>query len=260
LANRIELKASHQFSGTIWNTLTNSSGSLLFLEIRNEHLKKVSFSAYQVKTGTFLWKDVSFDEPWWISLAATAGDVLIFTIYTDTNNPDKKSILAYDINQQTLLWWKNDFSLTDITKNEVIGTESKFGLRKVVLDIISGEPKETTDYVLEQNFSVVRPLQYNQNTAHFDTVKLFLERKFSISPVNTIEYLEYETLVLISSYNVEQEGLANNLFVLTSEGTMLLHERIGERLKGIGVDTFFILSGYLIFVKNKCELVSYKTV
>jgi len=39
---------------------------------------------------------------------------------------------------------------------------------------------------------------------------------------------------------------------------LLLKEKLDEHLKGIGLDTFFVLSGYVFFVKNKVELVCYK--
>ena len=74
-----------------------------------------------------------------------------------------------------------------------------------------------------------------------------------------IEYLEYNSMVFISCY-IDRDGLANFLFVLRSDGTVLLEEKLDDQLKGIGLDTFFIFSGYLIFVKNKTRLVSYKVV
>jgi peptidoglycan/LPS O-acetylase OafA/YrhL len=102
-------------------------------------------------------------------------------------------------------------------------------------------------------------LQYYQETTHFETVKAFLSVKYQISAISVIEYLEYRSLLFISCY-VAGIDLANYLLVLNGDGEILLKEKIGGQLKGIGVDTFFILSGYLIFVKNGRELVSYKMV
>ena len=73
----------------------------------------------------------------------------------------------------------------------------------------------------------------------------------------TVEYVEYGSLIVISAFAGEQ-NLANYLFVFNSAGELLLKETLGEQLKGIALDTFFILSGFLIFVKNKSELVIYK--
>jgi hypothetical protein len=259
LVTGIELKARHFFQGTVWNIINHPDLPLLFLEIRKEQTKTVSFAAYDLEADSFIWRDISFEEPWWIRLGASCGPVLIFSIYTNTSNPDSQSILAYDIYKKSVIWWKNDFTLTGAVDCYVAGTQLKTGSRQITLDHLTGETIEKTELEWQQNFSLIRPLQYQHGNTHFDTIKLFLERKFRISAVSAIEYVEYGSLIVISCY-IEENGLANNLYVISSDGSVLLDERIGERLKGIAIDTFFLLSGYLIFVKNKGELVSYKMV
>jgi hypothetical protein len=59
---------------------------------------------------------------------------------------------------------------------------------------------------------------------------------------------------------VNEAGLANYLYGLSASGEILIKEKLGESLKGVGLDTFFIFSGHLIFVKSKNELISYKIV
>ena len=81
----------------------------------------------------------------------------------------------------------------------------------------------------------------------------------AILAVAAIEYLEYEDLIIVSVF-VTETGLANYLYGLNASGEILLKEKLGEDLKGVGLDTFFIFSGHLIFVKNKNELTSYKIV
>ena len=84
--------------------LADGMNRRLFLEIRNPVDKTVSFSALNLQNNQWLWKDVTFEETWWISLRAIEGDMLLFTIYTDTNNPDKKSVLAYDVMRKEVAW------------------------------------------------------------------------------------------------------------------------------------------------------------
>jgi hypothetical protein len=142
----------------------------------------------------------------------------------------------------------------------VAGVDTSLGMKFFTLRLHDGQPS-ADDSVLEpeQNFLLNKPLQYYPETAHFETVKSYMEAKLKISAQSVIEYLESNALIFISYYVVEPD-LANYLIVMHHDGKVILHERIGERLKGIGVDTFFILSGYLIFVKNKRELISYRLV
>lgn len=241
--------------------MTDGSHDRLYIEVRDVAQKRVTFSALNVQDTKWLWRDIVFEETWWISLTAVSGDILLLTLYTDSGNPDKKSLIAYDVIQGQIAWWKNGFSLSAVNSSFVLGIDLKFAAKSIVLDLFSGELVDHGDFHLEhvQNFPVIRPFQYEQDTAHFNTVRDFLELKCGIKAVVNLEYLEFESLIIASVF-VKEQDLANYLYVFTAEGNVVLKELLGRDLKGVGLDTFFIFSGQLIFVKNKCELLSYKIV
>ena len=261
MANTFDLRFSHTFQGIIWNLLADGNNHRLFIEVRDPVEKTVSFSALNLRNNQWLWKNITLEEPWWISLRAISGDILLLTVYTDTNNPDKKSVVAYDVPGNRMAWWYNGFSLTSVNNRCVRGVDSKFPGKETILDLFTGKPVQQVDFDLEdsQNFPVIRPFQYEEGTAHFDTVKDFLNARFGILPVATIEYLEFEDLITVSVF-LKEQGLANYLYAFNTSGEMLIKEKLGDDLKGVGLDTFFIFSGHLIFVKNKNELTSYKII
>jgi hypothetical protein len=261
LDNPPELTFSYRFQGVVWNTLADPKNDRLFLEVRNVQEKKVSFSALNLRNNQWLWQDVAFEEPWWVSLAGVGGEILLFTVYTDTNNPDKKSLIAYDVLKNRVAWWYNGFSLSSVNALYVKGVDLKFPAKETILDLSTGQPIPDIDFDLadSQNFPVIRPFQYEEGTAHFNTVKDFLQSRLGIIPVASIEYLEFESLIIVSVF-LNEQGLANYLYAFDTSGQMLVKEMLGEGLKGVGLDTFFIFSGHLIFVKNKNELISYKIV
>jgi hypothetical protein len=258
---KIEFHSSQKFSATIWKTLVDEQTNLIFIESRDSETRRVTFSAWDLERNIFVWENLEFDEKWWISLGYVSQGMLLFTLYTDTNNPDKKSVIAFDIQNKEIKWWKNNFVIAHISDGFVVGHDTKFGSRELCLQIGSGTeaPDVKIEFQSSQNFNLIRPLQYIQGTDHFESVKAFLERKCSFSPVHVVEYREYHSLILISAFTGQTE-LANFLIVFTSEGDSVLKEQLGENLKGIAYDTFFILSGFLIFVKNKRELISYRFV
>lgn len=194
-----------------------------------------------------------------MSLRAVSGDILLLTIYTDSNNPDKKSVVGYDVLKNRMAWWHNGFSITNVNNLFVRGVDSRFPEKETFLDSFTGEPLPNVDFDLgdSQNFPVIRPFQYEEGTAHFKTVKDFLQSRIGVLPVATIEYLEFGDLIVASLF-VKEPHLANYLYGFDTSGEVLLKEKLGENLKGVGLDTFFIFSGHLIFVKNKNELTSYK--
>jgi hypothetical protein len=251
----------HIFTEPIWKTLVDENSNTIFIESRDSEKKVVRFSAWQIENNCWLWKELEFDEKWWISLGYVQDGIVLFTIYSDTNNPDKKSLMAFDVAKQKIAWWKNNFVVAYLTNQMVVGQDIKFGSKEIAIDLFSGKEvsigREEID--LTQNFRVVRPLQYIQGTPYFETVKAFVERKSLFSPVEAIEYREHHSLIIVSTYARETD-LANYLIVFNSEGEIVLKEQLGENLKGIAYDTFFILAGFLIFVKNKRELICYRFV
>lgn len=259
MTRRIKLNFSHLFNGVIWNTVLNGDSGVLLVEVRDVDSQQVSFSALDCKDGSLIWTNKVFDEPWWTTLSALLGDVAVFTIYLQTDNPDKKGIFAYHIRDQKVLWWHNDFSLVSTQQDHVIGVSMKYGLRNLALDVDTGMERPAPTDSNPVSDMVVRPLQYTDDHAYFSTVKTFLASNFNLTPVIALEYLEYGSLIVISLY-VQPAELVNYLLVLSVDGELLLKEKLDEHLKGIGLDTFFIFEGCVFFVKNKRELFSYKIV
>lgn len=259
MKRRIEQNFSHQFGGTIWNSALSSSSKVLLLEIRRGDKKETSFSAIDLDQGKLLWKDVVFEERWWVGLDAAQGEVALFSVFTDTSNPDRKSLIAYHIHHQKILWWRNDFSLSALGANCVKGLLTQYGHRETALDLITGNETEFVPQSPDSN-AFKRPAQYLEGHPYFDTVRTFLQSRFNFDAVLSLEYLEESSLIFISSYVREGQGLINDLFVVSADGELVMREKLGEQLKGIGQDTFFIYAGSVIFVKNRGELFSYKIV
>lgn len=258
MTDHLHPKFAHHFPGIVWNMIALPQQHTLLLEVRNHEQKQVTFSALHYVDNTFLWRDVKLEEPWWINLGASSQGVIVFTIYLDTSNPDKKGIIAYDLYNLKLLWWNNDFSLSAVEEDKVFGVSMKMGAKNIVLDLNSGTELTTSQALPSEKISntFLKPLLYKEGTPYFDSVKRYLGAKLNLLPVIALEYLESSSHIFISYY-VQDNGLTNYISVLSHAGDVLLHEKTGENLKGIGQDTFFILAGCLLFVKNKQELISY---
>ncbi len=261
LASKLEFNFSRAFQGIIWRLLEVPNQSLLLLEIREEDKHEVRFAAFDYRLNDFLWRDVLFEEAWWIGLVASTPDVLLLNVYLNMENPDEKGLIAFHIHQQKILWRYDYFSFSSIHGHVVTGHFAKDELKPTLLDVNSGEIliKDDTKKELTENISVLNPFQYVESSPHFDTVKSFLIEKVNVVPLSGVEYLEYNALVFISYYT-QEASLVNYLIVITENGDTVLREKLGYALKGIGLETFFILAGCLFFVRNKCELVSFRIV
>lgn len=255
----IELNFSHQFDGTIWNTALSGSRDVMVLEVRDGGRRKTSFSAINLNSGSLLWENVLFEEPWWVGLDGVNDDVALISVFTETSNPDRKALIAYHITDLKILWWHNDFSLSSMGLDCVAGVSMRYGHRDLALDLMTGTETGFVPHPSEVT-TVRRPSQFVEGHPYFATVRTFLLGRFNLAAVASLEYLEASSLIFISCYTQGEDGLTNELLVLSTEGDLMLRENLGERLKGIGQDTFFIYRGSVIFVRNRGELFSYKIV
>lgn len=250
---------SHSFSGIVWNTLVLEAESLLFVETRDDVNFKVTFSVLDYRRNAFLWKDVSFAESWWLSMLSARKDVLLLTRYVNKVNPDRKNLVAVDVSTRAIRWEAEQFSFFDWTEHEVLGYSTKDGFTQATIDLANGAVKTEAWKITEtpREPDRERAVFYAEGTPHFETVKKFLaQTDFTVT--TGVEYLEHGSWILVSVYTGQPGNLANYLLVFSQTGELTLNVKLGEKLAGLGADTFFILSGCLFLVKNKTELVAYR--
>lgn len=258
LIDSLQKVFSHQFNAPVWNMVATEE--TLIIETRSSTQQRVAFSALNFRQNQFLWRDKELEEHWWVSLTAAVDAIVLFTIYLDQTNPDRKGTLAYGLDELNLIWWNNDFSVSEVYSQAVKGQSGRYGLVHKILDIKTGVELRSTDASLALRSFIKRPVQYAADTVHFGTVKTFLSEKLNLQPVSALEYLETDRNVIISCYIQIANGnqLANFLLVVSRAGEVLLQMILDRSVTGIGLDTFFIIDDLIFFIKNKTELVSYK--
>lgn len=259
MIDKLHLNFSRRFEGIIWNLVASGEDRVLLIEVRDPTRKRVRFSAVNYDTGNFRWTDRELEEAWWVNASSIVAGMVLFTIYLDTNNPDKKGVLAYSLDNLDLVWWNNDFSVSEITSAGVKGFSGKFGISEVILGVADGKPVSGAGESIISENPVRKPVQYVEGMEYFETVKTFLAKQLNLEAVSALEYLETDQCFLISCYcRTEGNLLANFLFVFSKAGKLLLNERLDAGLSGIGLDTFFVIEDFLFFVKDKVELLSFR--
>lgn len=205
----------------VWNLLPHAQKPLIVIEQRDEEHRLVAFSGFNFGHQKFLWRDVVLPEKWWINLVAVEHDYAVLKVFESMENPDKTSLHFLSLEDGKIL-------------------------------------KEQPVAASAHTNKAVHPFQYLQGEPDFETVKKFIQTKRKAMPRLGAEYLEWEGFIFISYY--VGDALTNYLAIFDEVGDCVYEEKIGTNLKGIGVNTFFIASGYLFFVKNKIELVTFRIV
>ena len=254
-----QIKFSHSFQGTIWATLAVPQKHILIIEVRDDTKFQARFSALDFKGNNFLWKDLLLRENWWIGLTAANENTLLLHTYVNKGNPDHKNLMALDIFSGNVRWEIEEFSFFDLNESEIVGHLTKEELTQATINIESGVLTENEWVVpdVKSKTDTLRPVQYLEGTPYFETVREFIQRRSDYRPTKGIEYLEWRDVIVVSFYIDEGGSLANYLLAFDKLGEVMLEVKLGEKLTGLGTDTFFMLSGCLFLIKNKTELVAY---
>ena len=253
-------KFSQTFSSAIWNTLAVAQSNILVIETRDDQNFQTKFAALDFSSGEFIWKDLMLDERWWIGLTAADEKTILFHTYVNKNNPDHKNLIAYDIFEKKIRWEVKEFSFFDWNESVIWGYKTEVDLRPVTVSAETGIVTEG-DWSLskvEDESELIKPVRYLEGTTHFETIQKFIAQTTPYAITGGVEYLEWQEWVVVSLYTNENGKLANYLIVFDTNGQLLMKEKLGENLAGLGTDTFFMLSGCLFLVKNRSELVVYR--
>ncbi|MEQ1586502.1 MAG: DUF4905 domain-containing protein [Cyclobacteriaceae bacterium] len=214
---------SIQLSTVIWNVLPVPGKPWVVVEERDETNRKVSFCAIDYQKKEIVWRNSSLPELWWINLVRVTPSQVVLKIFENTSNPDVTRLLT--------------------------------------LSVADGKPlNQPIEIEGEHTNELIQPFQYLAGEHDFETVKQFLEGRTQKLPLLGVEYLEHSGFIFISFYCGNPGSFTNVLTCFTRAGNIVWQEEIGTNLKGIGVNTFFVVSDHLFFVKNKSELVTFRIV
>ncbi len=215
---------SLSFNALVWNLFPVPGRHWLVAELRQEEKRVVTFAVLDYQKQQICWERSCPEESWWLNLADLSADQVQMKIFENTENPD------------TTRW--------------------------AALSLETGDPVpyELKPYQSMDTNSVVHPFQYLAGEAYFDLVKNFLETRLPIKILLGVEYLETVNNILISYYTGAPGAFSNHLACFDKAGQLCWEDKIGTNLKGIGVNTFFLVSDYGFFVKNRTEVVTFRIV
>jgi hypothetical protein len=222
LSEKHFIGSSIKLDSPIWNLLP-AGNSLLAIENRDESKRTVSFSLFDFLENKFLWKDKVLSEKWWVTLAGVSSDRIYVKVFENTENPDRITLTSISI---------------------------KGGI-------------EVDEEIQDGNWNTIQqdqPFLYYEGEEDFTLIKEFIEKKLNITPKLGVEYFEGFDRLFVSFYESISQGFSNRLVIFDKQGKLLFEEEIGTNLKGIGINTFFLTSNHLFFVKNRSELVTFRIV
>lgn len=263
--NQLTQGLSTKFEGQVWKILVDEASPVLIVQTRNGESYQTSFAAIDTQTNRVLWQNFNLEENWWLGMAGVHAGVLFLYTYPDTQKPQSQGIIAVDVATQQILWQTQSINFHQFIEGQILGLSVEQQEKEYcLLELKTGKVLEqfrefdATKIRKSENNEALFPFHYYNEMAYFQTVAIFLKKKFNLQIVQAVDYLEYENVIIISYFHQSNNGLANNLLVLNHQNQVLLHQNIAQQLTGIGLDTFFVFEKQVFFVKHKTHLQSLK--
>lgn len=112
----------------------------LFLEIRNEAEKLVSFASIDTAVARLNFQELTTPERWLTGMEGAYNGVLLLHHYQGAGSPTHKAIIAIDAKTGEELWSNYNWTFDHLTINGIVVTDARLQSRKLTLiDIKTGE-------------------------------------------------------------------------------------------------------------------------
>lgn len=238
----------------LFRLLPTDTGKLI-IEERDRTIKEAFFSCLDIYSGKLIFSDLQFDEKYWIGIEKIYKDVILFHRFERPDLPGHKSIIAYDIKSQTVLW-ENQNTFLYAADDKLVFMNFDFGIKKLIaVDYLSGESENTEQSFLnleptkEDYSSYINSKKISRNNFH-EIVGADLKKKFSeIVIKDEIHFATKSGINFFSFHKVTENMKYDNIFfAITNEGTILLEETLNKGLEKLEPESFFIKDDLLFLL------------
>jgi len=271
-----QLKPIWEFSPgvLIWRIFISSQNTIV-VETRNQEAKTASFFCVDARTGKSLWKEIEFDEPWWIGIETVYDKWIIMHRFARPDMPEHRGIYTVELATGKLLWRNDELTYWFVHDQKLYAYkyifEKRFGYE---IDINTGtvlnEYADNLDVFHELRRKVLQKEPEGMQGTIFS--ELYIQRQIDSEVASIIqqitggnaleggiEYLCQSNILLVSYYRKGNSSVSATLEnIFTVYDIERREKRFNEIIvKGVEVpspDTFFVKDEFVYFIKNRNTL------
>jgi hypothetical protein len=243
-------------------------GNMLVLELRDESTRKVFFAGIDLRVRKMVWEQKTLPEKWWLGLFDTVRDKVVLHGYKDFQNPEHLGIYVLDIRTGKLLWKNETMAALYAAEDRIMARNPANSHVYRIMNATDGKQlkefeeqywkEESLELVQKSSELVKNSHRYSPENNYYQKLAAFVHTLTGFISEHTIEYLEHKDKIITSFYFKKEENLVNYLLICDHEGNLKYSSPLGENLKGIAEDSFFLIGDQLIFIKNRKELIIFE--
>lgn len=264
----------HDNKKQIWRILPTGNKKLV-IEERDASTKEVFFNCLEIESGKKIFKDFQLDEKNWIGIESIYKDVIFFHAYGKPDMPAHKSIIAFDIKPQTVLWQNDNYVFSFVFEDKVYCYQQRFESRVFfALDYLTGnviedfgsdvtivnELKEKSEKdFYKQNYFF--PEYFNRNSSVKNEWQNYLSNILIENIIKgEISYLKFKDLLMFNYHEVSKSNTLNNIFTAVdlSKNKIILKETLDKDLSSLMPESFFVKDDFIFLIVDKTKLFVYQ--
>lgn len=264
----------HDNGKQIWRILPTDNDKVV-VEEREINTKEVFFSCREVESGKKIFNDYQLNEKSWIGIESIYKDIIFFHSYGKPDMPAHKSIIAFDIRSQSILWQNDNYVFSFVYDDKVYCFQQRFESKVFfALDYLTGnmiedfgndvsvinQLKEQYDAKFwEQNYFF--PEYFNRNSQAEKEYQKQLQQVLTDKVIKgEVSYLVNKDLLMFNYHEVNKTNTFNNEFTVIdlTKNKTLLKETLDKNLINLMPESFFVKDDFLFLIVDKTKLFVYK--
>ena len=260
--------------GIVWK-LQPTPGGILIGEARDVEARTLSLFAVRPSTGEEIFTGIRLDEPWWIALEMTIGEIAILHSFPQPDMPTALGATAVDCATGRVLW--SDGSIRVVCGIEELALVQRGAARDrhplEIIDARSGALVETigddpgkVDAFRRACLSApqwrgwISPREPDEERPRDREVTALLDRVIK-ERRGQAEIAEHGGFTVTAAHQRSRrspEAMLGNLVdarILILEGERVVHDEVIERdAPGPAGDLFFIWNGVVVYIRDRRTL------
>ncbi|HEY9165668.1 MAG TPA: DUF4905 domain-containing protein [Candidatus Kryptonia bacterium] len=257
----------------VWRLLPGKG--VLAVELRDTANKTASFAGIEIGSGKTLWKDLRFENGWWVTINTIYEDVILLQQFVRPDMPTAGKVFAVDLLSGKILW-QND-SLTylyaaeggvicakrTLVSDEIVSLDYRTGIEKSISPPVDLSRSGLASGTQAENFILPELLEPDGKKSYpeiSDALRNVLPP--DAHAPSAIVYRSGKTIAGFHLRNGEDErGTAlydSHLQIVDSNGKIMFRDVADTNVYMPITDFYFVAETHLIYVRNSNEIVAVK--
>lgn len=240
---------TQQLDGIVWRMEIDPITATLFLEVRREQDKQVSFTAADLLSGKINFSGLTLDERWLTGIESAYDGVLLLHGYASEGSPTHKGLTAIDGTTGKILWQDYNRTFDHLSTRGPVCYDTRFQPRKLsFVDIKTGTISGSYDAVLDEDIDtgiIIPDMVAADATDH---------TMLPEPPFANILHKLYHNGYRIVSLHAQKTDALHQLLYIYKDGNVVFTDLLNTDIQKLQPEAFVLHNQHLIYLKNRNEL------